>query len=67
MPDLNQMKQEEQERGTGAGGFPRAGRAIPPAGPRGSTSRCCVHKSNIHSAAISLKFIVEIHGSPLPV
>jgi hypothetical protein len=28
MPDLDQIKQEEQERGTGAGGFPRAGRAI---------------------------------------
>jgi hypothetical protein len=29
MPDLDQIKQGEQERGTGAGGFPRAGRAIP--------------------------------------
>jgi hypothetical protein len=29
MPDLDQIKQEEQERGTGAGGFPRASRAIP--------------------------------------
>jgi hypothetical protein len=28
MPDLDQIKQGEQERGTGAGGFPRAGRAI---------------------------------------
>jgi hypothetical protein len=32
MPDLDQIKQEEQERGTGADGFPRAGRAIPAAG-----------------------------------
>ena len=25
MPDLDQIKQEEQERGMGVGGFPRAG------------------------------------------
>jgi len=31
MPDLDQIKQEEQERGTGAGGFPRAGRQSRPA------------------------------------
>jgi hypothetical protein len=29
MPDLDQIKQAEQERGTGTGGFPRPGRAIP--------------------------------------
>ena len=62
MPDLDQIKQEEQERGTGAGGFPRAGRAIPPAGPRGSTSCCCVHKSNIRSAAVSHKFVAATSG-----
>jgi hypothetical protein len=33
MPDLDQMKQEEQEHGTGMGGFPTAGRAIPPGRP----------------------------------
>jgi hypothetical protein len=33
MPDLDQIKQGEQERGTGAGGLPGAGRAIPPADP----------------------------------
>jgi hypothetical protein len=32
MPDLNQIKQEEQERVTGMGGFPKGGQAIPPAG-----------------------------------
>ena len=37
MPDLDQIKQAEQETGDGSG---RAGRAIPPAGLRGSTSRC---------------------------
>jgi hypothetical protein len=53
MPDLDQIKQGKQERGTGAGGFPRAGRAIPPAGRRGSTSRCCVHKIKHSQPAIS--------------
>jgi hypothetical protein len=32
MPDLDQIKQGEQELGTSAGGSPGAGRAIPPAG-----------------------------------
>src|SRR5437762_3418520 len=32
MPDLDQIKQGEQGCGTGAGGSPGAGRAIPPAG-----------------------------------
>ncbi len=32
MPDLDQIKQVEQGRGTGAGGSPKGGRAIPPAG-----------------------------------
>jgi hypothetical protein len=32
MPDLDQIKQGEQGRGTGAGGSPRAGRVIPPDG-----------------------------------
>ena len=31
MPDLDQIKQGEQGCGTGAGGSPGAGRAIPPA------------------------------------
>ncbi len=37
MPDLDQIKQAEQERGTGAGGFPRP--VGHPAGrPRGSAT-----------------------------
>jgi hypothetical protein len=34
MPDLDQIKQVEQECEIGAGGSSRAGQAIPPAGPR---------------------------------
>jgi len=42
MPALDQIKQGEQERGTGAGGSPGAGRAIPRAArlPRPRQPRC---------------------------
>jgi hypothetical protein len=53
MPDLGQIKQEEQERGTGAGGFPRAGRAIAgrPARQYLAPLRRCVHKSKVFGRA----------------
>jgi hypothetical protein len=38
MPDLDQIKQGEQERGTGAGGYRRADRARP-RGRRGHPNR----------------------------
>jgi len=44
MPDLDQIKQEEQERGTGAGGFPRDGRAIPPAGHAAAATRAPISR-----------------------
>jgi hypothetical protein len=64
MPDLDQIKQDEQERGTGAGDFPRAGRAIAgrPARQYLAPLRRCVHKSNIRSAAISHKFVAAPSG-----
>jgi hypothetical protein len=42
MPDLDLIKQEEQERATGAGGLPRARWAIPPAGRAAAAIRAAV-------------------------
>jgi hypothetical protein len=52
MPDLDQIKQEEQERGTGAGGFARARWAIPPAGRAAAATRATV--SHVAAAAFRL-------------
>jgi hypothetical protein len=53
MPDLGEIKQEEQERGTGAGGFPWAGRAIAgrPARQYLAPLPRCVHKSKVFGRA----------------
>ena len=37
VPDLDQIKQEEQERGTGVGGFPKAGPGPDTTTPHGWT------------------------------
>jgi hypothetical protein len=43
MPDLDQIKQDEQGRGTGAGGSPGAGRAIPPAAGSAAAIADAIH------------------------